>query len=114
MRWLRNVWRVWKTPVGKPGCRYRLTDILWWTRQDRVFEEIASIMGLDRADTRTPGWFTLRTKASKNIILAMTEDEKKVLEDESDLMEKEGLPQEVQRRCVDECAGHCRRLAGMQ
>jgi hypothetical protein len=55
-------------------------------------------MGLDRADTHTPGWFTLRTKASKNIILAMTEDEKKVLEDESDLMEKEGLPQDVQRR----------------
>ena len=51
-------------------------------------------MGLDRADTHTPGWFTLRTKVSKNIILAMTEDEKKVLEDESDLMEKEGLPQE--------------------
>jgi len=55
-------------------------------------------MGLDRADTHTIGWFTLRTKASKNIILAMTEDEKKVLEDQSDLMEKEGLPQDVQRR----------------
>lgn len=41
----------------------------------------------------------------------MTEDEKKVLEDESDLMEKEGLPQDVQRRWVNDSA---RRLAGTQ
>ena len=36
----------------------------------------------------------------------MTEDKKKVLEDESDLMEKEGLPQDVQRRWVDDSARH--------
>lgn len=84
--------------MGKPGCQYRLTDILWWTNQEKVFQEIALILGIEIANTSTPGWFQLRTKASKNIILAMSDEERKVLEDESDRMEKDGLPQDVQRR----------------
>jgi hypothetical protein len=98
INWLRNVWRVKKTPVGTPGCRYRLTDILWWTRQDEVFRKIASLLDIESATTSTPGWFQLRTKASKEIILSMSDDERKVLENEADRMEKEGLPEEVQRR----------------
>jgi hypothetical protein len=87
-----------RTPVERPGCRYRLTDILWWTRQEKVFEEIASILDITTANTSTPGWFQLRMKASKQIILSMSDDERKVLEDEADRMEREGLPQDVQRR----------------
>ena len=55
-------------------------------------------MGIETADTRTPGWFQLRTKASKNILNSMSEDEKKWFEDEADRMQKEGLPQDVQQR----------------
>lgn len=102
LRWLRNVWRIRKTPVGKPGGRYRLTDILWWTKQKDVFQEIASILGLDNADTKTPGWFQLRTKASKNIINSMTQEDRNNLENEADRMQKEGLPQDVQRRLVND------------
>ena len=65
-----------------------------------MFGEIATIMNIETANTTTPGWFQLHTKASKQLILAMTEDERKVLEDEADQMEKEGLPQDVQRRSV--------------
>lgn len=82
----------------KPGSRYRLTDVLWWTRQDDVFEEIASILHIRTANTSTPGWFPLRTKASKQILERMTEDQRKVIEDEGDRMEKDGLPQDVQRK----------------
>ena len=62
------------------------------------------MLNLDSADTSTPGWFQLRTKASKNIIESMTEDEKKVLEDDADRMAVDGLPADVQRRYVPDNA----------
>jgi hypothetical protein len=65
-----------------------------------VFEEIAVILNIDNANTSTPGWFQLRTKASKNILDSMSEDERIAIENEADRMHKEGLPQDVQRRCV--------------
>ena len=65
-----------------------------------MFEEIASILNLETANTSTPGWFQLRTKASKNIVDSMSEEERKVLEEEADRMQEQGLPQDVQRRCV--------------
>jgi hypothetical protein len=82
----------------EPGKQYRLADILWWTRQEDVFEEIASIMNLDSADTNTPGWFQHRTKASKNIINRMSDEEKKKMKDEVDKMRENGLPPDVQRK----------------
>lgn len=84
--------------MGKPGRRYRLTDVLWWTHQDDVFRKIALMLNIENANTSTPGWFQLRTKASKDIILSMSDDERKAIEDEADRMAKEGLPQDVQRR----------------
>lgn len=82
------------------GHRYRLTDFLWWTRQKDVFKEIASILNLDFADTNTPGWFQERTKASKNILNAMTDNERNALENEAERMQNEGMPPDVQRRYV--------------
>jgi hypothetical protein len=85
----------------KPGSRYRLTDVLWWTRRDDVFRRIATILDIPTANTSTPGWFQLRTKASKDIILEMSQEDKKVLEDDADRMEREGFPEDVQRRYVE-------------
>jgi len=87
-----------KNNAPKSGSRYRLTDVLWWTQQGKVFEEIAIIMNIDTANTSTPGWFALRTKASKNILDSMTEEERNELDIEVDRMQKEGLPEDVQRR----------------
>jgi hypothetical protein len=96
--WLRNVWRVRRKPVQDSGNRYRLTDLLWWTRQEDVFQEIAFILKLDTANTSTPGWFQLRTRASKNILDRMSVEQRNILEDEADRMKKDGLPPDVQRR----------------
>jgi hypothetical protein len=65
-----------------------------------VFKEIASILNIESADTHTPGWFQLRTKASKNVINAMAEDERKDLEIAADRMQKDGMPPDIQRRYV--------------
>jgi hypothetical protein len=55
-------------------------------------------MNLDSADTNTPGWFQHRTKASKNIINRMSDEEKKKMKDEVDKMRQNGLPPDVQRK----------------
>jgi len=100
LQWLRNVWHVRKTPVANPGSRYHLTDIVWYKHQEKVFEEITSILNLETANTNTPGWFQLRTKAAKNIIQSMNEEDRKELEDEAERMLKEGFPQDIQRKSV--------------
>lgn len=55
-------------------------------------------MGLESADTNTPGWFENRTTAAKNILNVMTEAQKNRLRDEADEMAAKGLPEEVQRK----------------
>jgi len=72
--------------------------VLWWTRQKDVFAEIASIMQIESANTKTDGWFTLRRTAEKNIIDAMTEEGKDSLREAAERMMKEGLPEDVQRK----------------
>ena len=58
------------------------------------------MMNIEEANKSTPGWFMLRTKASKNIIESMTEEQRKELEDEADRLQREGFPQDVQQRYV--------------
>lgn len=98
IRWLRNVWRGAKKVSLIQGKKYRLTDVLWWTRQGEVFSEIASIMGIESANTNTAGWFSVRRTAEKNILDRMTDIEKDKLREEADQMAVEGLPVEVQRK----------------
>lgn len=81
-----------------PGQNYRLGDVLWWTRQKDVFREIAVMKGLESADSNTPGWFTLRRTAEKNILKRMTEAETIILRGEAERMATGGLPKDIQRK----------------
>lgn len=81
-----------------PGQKYRLGDVLWWTRQKDVFAEIAAMMDLPSADSNTPGWFTRRRTAEKNILDRMTEEEKHNLRGEAEGLAREGLPKDIQRK----------------
>jgi len=81
-----------------PSQKYRLGDVLWWTRQKEIFAEIAAMKGLESADTNTPGWFTLRRTAEKNILDRMTEEEKIDLRGEAERMARKGLPKDIQRK----------------
>jgi hypothetical protein len=92
------VWRSKKGIPLKQLSRYRLTDVLWWTRRREIFEEIANIMGLESANTFTPGWFSHRNTAAKNIMEKMTEADKKLLRDKGDKMATEGMPDEIRRK----------------
>lgn len=89
---MRNTWRKEKT-ISAPAKEYRLTDVLWWTNQDKVMKEVGVLMGLDSVDTTYPGWFNHRTAAAKNIIDNMSHAEKTKLEMKGqELAEKGFLP----------------------
>ncbi|KAF8811080.1 hypothetical protein BYT27DRAFT_7253210 [Phlegmacium glaucopus] len=102
LRWLRNVWRAKKKPKLKQGDKYRLTDVLWWTREKDVLVEVALLMNLPTATTTTPGWLGFRLPASKNIIDAMTVQDKRVLEEVAEKMRIEGLPDDLQRKHMED------------
>ena len=84
-----------KAPQITLGHKYRLTDVLWWTRQKDVLAKIAKIKNLPTVDTNTPGHFL---SASKNILNAMTAEEKRNFEEEAENYHFEGLPTNVQRK----------------
>jgi len=78
--------------------QYRLTDVLWWTDQDKVMNEIAEIMKLNSVDTNTPGWFQYRTTAAKNILDNMSNAEMNRLRKTAEEMSEKGFPEELQRK----------------
>lgn len=80
------------------GSKPRLTDVLWWTQPQDVLNEIGTIMELPSVTTNTPGWMNHRLTASKNILDAMTPDEKKILEGKAEAMGGHGLPEDVKRK----------------
>ena len=61
-------------------------------------EEVAVIMGIEYADTNTPGWFNHRTAAAKTIIENMSETEKRNLRTTAQELSDKGFPAELQRK----------------
>jgi hypothetical protein len=94
---MRNTWRREKT-ISAPAKEYRLTDVLWWTDQDRVMKEIAVLMGLEYVDTTFPGWFHRRTAAAKNVIDNMSDAEKMELQRKGLELAEKGFPADLQRK----------------
>jgi hypothetical protein len=97
--WCSNNWRM-RHGVARKSNNFRpkRTDIIWQMRQQDVMVEVAKILKLDEATTRTPGWFSARTPAMKNIIDRMTQEELRELDLEVEDMTKKGYDEEVQKR----------------
>lgn len=76
------------------------TEVLWKTRQEEVFAEIAMLLGTDSANASTPGWFNQRMPALGNILSRMTTAEKDELEKERQRLDLEGNREEDKRRSV--------------
>ncbi|KAH9481975.1 hypothetical protein JR316_0006505 [Psilocybe cubensis] len=85
--WIRNNWRA-PQPTGAElkGEKHKRTTVLWRTRPDDVYKEIASILGLEHADSTTPLAFETRSRAMGNIISRMTPQEKRALDREAETL----------------------------
>lgn len=101
MRWIHNNWRASRNPTRQPAnFVVKRTDVLWKTRQDEVWTEIADILGIDTADTNTPNWFNNRMVAIGNIIGRMTDAELAQLDKEVARIGNEGYSEEEKRKYV--------------
>lgn len=72
--------------------------MVWKTRQEEVWTEIAKLLGVESANTRTTGWFETRMVAVHNIIARMTAEENAELDEEVARMSKEGHSEEHKRQ----------------
>lgn len=95
MKWIHNNWRVAKKPaLMQAVVPVKRTDVLWRTRQDEVWKEIASLLELPLADSHTPNWFAYRMVAMKNIIQRMTPAKLAELDREVAQLAREGYSEE--------------------
>lgn len=72
-------------------------------READVWKEIASILNVPEASTRTPQWFPTRLIAIQNIISRMDENETKLLDQQVQDIEEKGYPEEQKRAYVVSC-----------
>lgn len=101
MAWIHNNWRARRITQQKvPGLRMKKTEVLWKTRQEDVFAEIAILLGVESANATTPGWFNQRMPAMGNILARMTTLEKQQLEKDRERLQLEGYKEEDKRRSV--------------
>lgn len=70
------------------------TTVLWLNHRDKVWTEIASLLGVLKVDAQTPGWFPQYSKAIGNIIGRMTAEELILLDCEVAVMAAQGFPEE--------------------
>jgi hypothetical protein len=97
--WVRNNWRGVGSSEGQSvNLKVKRTDVIWNTRRDEVFCEIAKLRGLEEANTSTPEWFKSRMKALGNILGRMTDEEKSQLDEEVSKIANAGYPEEQRRR----------------
>jgi hypothetical protein len=78
--------------------KVKQSEAIWNLYQDRVFQEIANLLGVEDATTSTPGWFPMRLPAIKHVFENMTEEEKAVLHAEQEKMMREGYTEQMKRR----------------
>ncbi len=106
VKWMQNNWRLSGiSQTESSPISIKRTEVLWRSRREDVFAEIATLLGVESADTNTPGWFHKRMPALGNILRRMTTAEKEELDRERDRMVKEGHTEEDRRRSVPIGAG---------
>ena len=72
--------------------KVKVTEVLWQTRQQDVFAEIARLLGIPSVNANTPGWFHKHMQALKNILSTMSDEEAEELEREQKRITAQGYP----------------------
>ena len=70
-------------------------EVLWQMRQPDVFAEIARLLGIPSANTKTEGWFSKHMLVLKNILTMMSDEEAEELEREQKQIGTQGYPEHV-------------------
>ncbi len=62
--------------------------------QEKVFQEIATLMKRPHADQNTDGWFKYRMSAIGRVLKSMTEEELRDVDEKKEEMSKKGFPED--------------------
>ena len=98
--WIQNNWRSHRISQKVFCFKMKISEVLWKTRQDEVFAEIGTLLGIQSANASTPGWFNQRMPALGNILARMTTAEREELEKDRQRLELEGNKEEDKRKSV--------------
>ena len=94
-----NRWRLQKsTPDAQPTFKIKISNIVWEWKEKEVFAEIATLMNIRHAATKTPGWFAYKSKAIGNVISTMPDREIQKMRREIEHREWEGNPEHIKRK----------------
>ena len=93
LHWIRNNWRLGDSP-SNAKLLVKRTDIIWMLYRDRVFEEIAAILGVPAASPDTEKWLNYRMKAIGKVIAHMSQDELDVVDTKVAEISEKGFPEE--------------------
>ena len=62
-----------------------------------MWEEIGRLLGVENADSMTPGWIGKRMEAIHNVLEKMTDAENQELNRETRRINAEGYPEDIKR-----------------
>ena len=98
---MRNRWRLQKsTPEHQPTFNMKISHIVWEQKEEEVFAEMAKLMGLPFADSKTRNWFSYLSKALRNVTSRLTAEEEAEMRQELEQRKRDGNPDHVKRKCV--------------
>jgi hypothetical protein len=90
------------------GLKVKRSEVVWNLYKEKVFQEIAKLLGVESATEKTEGWLSKRLPAIGNIIKRMTKQELAELEQKVQQIDQEGYDEKVKRRWVRICWCRCR------
>ena len=95
---MQNTWHKPKAAENpQMVLKVKPIEVLWQTRQEDVFAEIAKPLGVPSANTNTEGWFSKRMQALKNILRTMSDEEAEELERKQQRIGTQGYPEHIKR-----------------
>lgn len=96
---MQNNWRPRQSSKEQaPNFTVKPIEVLWNTRRDEVFAEIAKLLNVAYADATTPEWFNKHMKALHILKSRLTEEEQSALDHEVIRLAEQGYPEEQKRR----------------
>jgi hypothetical protein len=86
--------------VDKDMGTYRVTklDVIWYTFQKQVYEELKDILDVTEVDTSTKGFFEQQTTAAKRVYENLNQKDQEWVQAEVKNWKTRSLPQAVQHQ----------------
>ena len=98
-KWIANNWCLYVTvKASKSEVQFTRIDAVWRTQRAVVEAKLKIMLGVDKLDTLTQGYFEQCTAAARHVHECMDEGEKKKIENEVKKVKVEGNEPEIREK----------------